>query len=182
MKATTIEAPPKKPSPREILNKSEVIVQSKSKPFKKRNTIFKAEIAREEEEARKYLAHKREVQAKYNRISKTGIDDDGKYRYILIWGNNSDLVKTVLDTREWWVETPCTTTMFQFKWQPFSKGIRFDYLTEFGLRKMVNHFEYEYEISQKDTLFKNMLKYCDSQKKEILNFMPITFIIDFTEG
>ena len=40
-----------------------------------------------------------------------------------------------------WQELPTTNTLFNFKWAPFSKGVRFEYLSINGLKKMVNHFE-----------------------------------------
>lgn len=55
------------------------------------------------------------------------------YKYIVIRGNNSGLVKRCLDNREGnWVEISSNNTLFNFKWIPFSKNIRFDYLTTHG--------------------------------------------------
>lgn len=36
--------------------------------------------------------------------NKPMIADDGMYRYLILKGNNSNLVKRVLETREYWVE------------------------------------------------------------------------------
>lgn len=79
------------------------------------------------------------------------------YRYIAIRGNNSELVKKCLDDRNGdWQEIQATNTLFNFKWVPFSKGIRFDYLSGHGQKKLVNHFEFHEQISEKDNLFFNM--------------------------
>jgi len=69
---------------------------------------------------------------------------DEPYKFVIIRGNNSDLVKRcLLDDRNGdWEEIPSTNTLFNFKWAPFSKGVRFDYLSVHGVKKMVNHFEF----------------------------------------
>lgn len=48
-------------------------------------------------------------------------------------GNNSDLIKKILDAREGsWVEVSSATTIFNFKWAPLSKSINFEYLSNHG--------------------------------------------------
>jgi hypothetical protein len=69
------------------------------------------------------------------------------------------MVKRLLDERqngESWKEINSLNTLFHFKWVPWSKSIRFDYLTSHGQKKMVNHLPGQHEISQKDNLFYNM--------------------------
>ena len=47
---------------------------------------------------------KQEIQAKYTMIAKESrFNDDGYYRYILTKGNNSDLVRRVINSRPYWV-------------------------------------------------------------------------------
>ena len=91
----------------------------------------------ESDEERIERMHKfnKEIKAKYNDISMSmNINGrDEPYRYIVIRGNNSELVKKCLDYRQGdWQELQSTNTLFHFKWSPFSKGIRFDYLTGHG--------------------------------------------------
>jgi hypothetical protein len=53
------------------------------------------------------LRKKQEITQKYNQMSKQNnptLADDGKYRFNLIKGNNSGLVKRVLMKRDYWVE------------------------------------------------------------------------------
>ena len=67
--------------------------------------------------------------AKYNDISinQKQSQNENPYKYVLIRGNNSELVKKILDSREQkWVEISSSNTLFDFKWSPFSKNIRFD--------------------------------------------------------
>lgn len=86
----------------------------------------------------------KEIKAKYNDISMTMNNSvkEEPYKYVIIRGNNSELVKRCLDERGGdWQEIQSINTLFHFKWSPFSKGIKFDYLTGHGQKKMVNHFE-----------------------------------------
>ena len=78
---------------------------------------------------------------------------DEPYKFVIIRGNNSELVKRCLveDRNGDWEEIPSTNTLFNFKWVPFSKGVRFDYLSVHGVKKMVNH-----------SLFHNMQKLYES--------------------
>ena len=76
------------------------------------------------------LKRKQEIIAKYNKMSKENkpmIADDGMYRYLILKGNNSNLVKRVLETREYWVELEQQhLTLFSFKWAPVSKLINYE--------------------------------------------------------
>ena len=71
------------------------------------------------------LRGRKEIQATYNEVSKdnriAGIDD-GNFKFCIVAGNNSALVRRVLETREWWSELPDKqTTLFNFKWCQTSK-------------------------------------------------------------
>ena len=53
------------------------------------------------------LRKKQEILAKYNKMSKEngpGVMEEGVYKYVMVKGNNSSLVKRVLKTREYWQE------------------------------------------------------------------------------
>jgi len=43
-------------------------------------------------------------------------------------GNNSNNVSKVMGKRRWWIEIQPVHSLFNFKWQPVSSGIRFDKL------------------------------------------------------
>ena len=89
---------------------------------------------------------------------------DEPYKFVIIRGNNSELVKKCLvdDRNGDWEEIPSTNTLFNFKWAPFSKGVRYDYLSVHGVKKMVNHFEFHDQITEKHSLFHNMQKLYES--------------------
>jgi hypothetical protein len=51
------------------------------------------------------LKKKQEIMAKYNQVSQENKpDDDGTFRFSMVKGNNSALVKKVLLARPWWQE------------------------------------------------------------------------------
>lgn len=51
------------------------------------------------------------------------------YKFIVTSGNNSGLIRKALERRDWWIEIPPHHSMFNFKWQPFSTGIKFERLS-----------------------------------------------------
>lgn len=77
-----------------------------------------------------------------------------------------------MDNRPGWEETADFNTMFNFRWQQFSFGIKFNQLSTNGKRQMVNHFEKHWAITTKDNLFKNLVKYMHSNVSDLV---PITF-------
>ena len=65
------------------------------------------------------------------------------YRYILYKGNNHPVVQRVLSTRASWIQIPTvSTSLFDFKWTPYSGHIKFDFLVKHGTKSLVNHFEF----------------------------------------
>ena len=69
----------------------------------------------------------------------------------MVSGNNSELVKRVLTSREYWQELEEKhLTLYSFKWAPTSKCINFDQLGLHGQKKVVNHLERHDLITTKD--------------------------------
>ena len=64
--------------------------------------------------------------------------------------------------RDWWEECEQYHSLFNFKWQQSSRGYKYERLIiNPVLRQIVNHFEYQKEISTKNLLIKNLSYYCD---------------------
>jgi len=69
-------------------------------------------------------------------------------------------------SRPWWIELPLHSILFHFKWHPITQGINFEKLSEQKSEiQIVNHFEYNYEITRKDKLFSNLFSFLDVQIK-----------------
>jgi len=47
------------------------------------------------------------------------------YKFIVTHGNNSGLIRQAMQRRDWWIEIQPNYTLFNFKWQPTSKGLNF---------------------------------------------------------
>lgn len=77
-----------------------------------------------------------------------------------------------------WEETSDFDTLFNFKWHPISKGIKFDIVNTHGTRQLVNHFENHGCFTTKDHLFKNFLSYCESKKQNVFEYLPLTFVLE----
>ena len=77
--------------------------------------------------------------------------------------------------RKHWEETSYYNTIFNFKWQPTSKGIKFDLVSKNGQKQMVNHFENHKAITTKDNLFRCLHKYWEAY---VYDYVPITFLIE----
>jgi len=45
----------------------------------------------------------------------------------------------------------------------------------------VNHFENHQCVSQKDQLFIGLQKTCEQSHKDVFDFLPITFVIDYSD-
>ena len=77
-----------------------------------------------------------------------------------------------METRPGWEETAEFDTMFNFRWQQSSNGIKFDQLSINGKKQIVNHFEHHSTITTKDNLFKNLGEYLDIN---VFKTVPLTF-------
>ncbi|CAD8204297.1 unnamed protein product [Paramecium octaurelia] len=104
------------------------------------------------------------------------------YIYCLGTGNNHNVVQRVLSKRNEWMSTTNKNDSFiNFRWQQYSKGYQFDKLVSGNkVKQAVNHFEFHSEVSSKIYLFSNLSHYCEENKIDIMNFVPLTFVLDFT--
>ena len=139
----------------------------------------------QEQKVTEKYKERQEIMAKYNQMSKdngnTYYQDDGTYKYVTIRGNNSKLIRRVLQTREHWSELGQNhLKLFHFKWAPVSGCIDYNQLSINGQRKLVNHFEGHEALSTKDLLYHNMLKFCESNRHDVFQYLPIQFVLDFS--
>lgn len=57
------------------------------------------------------------------------------------------------------------------------KGQRFEQLS-YSQKQVVNHFEFQHEITTKDLLFKNLLAYAELNKINVFDHVPLTFVLN----
>ena len=132
----------------------------------------------EEKELMDQLQTKREIKAKYNLLSLNKVEQTDLYKYILLPGNNHDVVRRVLDSRPSWCQIKSSQTLYQFKWAQVSRQIRFDFLSKHGQRNLVNKFENHGMITTKDQLCHNLSRICEATHQDVYNYLPVTFVID----
>lgn len=98
----------------------------------------------------------------------------------MVKGNNNGVVRRCMELRkERWEETSHFDKLFNFKWQPVSRGIQFDQVNSFGTRQLVNHIQFHSALTTKDALFENLLIHCEQRKIDVFKFVPVTFCLQF---
>lgn len=111
---------------------------------------------------------------------KRAKDDSTKHKFLVFKGNNSGLVKTLMDLRQGWCEGYYSLpSSANFIWMPTSYNIRFERLKASCAPQIVNHFECHTEISNKSKLFTNLTAYCTGNKVNLGSIIPTTFVVDF---
>ena len=71
-------------------------------------------------------------------------------------------------------------TLYHFKWASVSRLINWEQLGMHGQKKLVNHIERHDHLTTKDRLFQNMHKFCESQKLNVFQYLPIQFVFDLS--
>ena len=69
-----------------------------------------------------------------------------------------------------------------FIWSHSSKRLDFSEFSKYRpahIKKMTNHFEFHYEITNKMNLFLNMMIYCENFNLDLLSMLPLTFPISY---
>lgn len=60
-------------------------------------------------------------------------------------------------------------------------GIRFDELSLYGQKQLVNHIINHDEITMKDNLFHNLSAYCKNNGLNVFDYVPLTFVLDYDQ-
>lgn len=70
-------------------------------------------------------------------------------------------------------------SLYNFKWKPTSNGIKYDMISKHGLKQLVNHIKGHHELTTKDNLFVNLKSYYETQRQNIYDIVPLTFVVDY---
>ena len=101
---------------------------------------------------------------------------------IYTFGNDPSTIKKCFEHRiNWKPESEKEEgDKTSFIWAPISTQINY-YKLAYELRNkiMVNHFEYHNEITNKLNMFRNMMIYCENKNLNILNYLPLTILIEY---
>lgn len=107
-------------------------------------------------------------------------DDISKYKYLIYKGNNSSIIKKLMDLRSNWCEGFFSLpSSANFIWTPTSQQIRFERQKTSCNLQFVNHFEYHTELSNKSKIYTNICNYSINNKAVLNSIVPQTFVIEF---
>ena len=104
------------------------------------------------------------------------------YYKIFSQGNDTSTVKKCFEHRINWKseDKKEEDDKISLIWAPLSSQINFyDLGYEPQNNTMVNHFEFHNELSNKINMFTNMMIYCENKNLNVLNFLPLTIIIQY---
>jgi hypothetical protein len=115
------------------------------------------------------LQARKDAKEKYSKISaqQNQMKKAQPLKFIIKEGNNHFIIQRIMNLRVGlgetiiWEETTAYDSLYNFKWQPFSNGIKFDQISTYGVRQLVNHIEGHEHITTKDLLFINFRAYCE---------------------
>ena len=117
------------------------------------------------------------------KLSKFAIKKYMKYFYLILPGNNSQLVEKCLITRPNWKKLNDRTNLSycNFIWTELSNEINFALHKDNCRSQIINHFEFHNEVSNKRNLFINLLRYCEYNRINLFSFYPLTIIINLND-
>ena len=52
---------------------------------------------------------------------------------------------------------------------------------QYGTKSIVNHFEHHSSLTEKDQLYQYIARSCEMNHKSVIDYLPITYVIDFTQ-
>ena len=107
------------------------------------------------------------------------VNNSNKKYFIVYPGNNSKLIENVILTRPNWDYLPHNKRSKEcnFLWTPLSIQINYSFHKSINESHIVNHFEFQNEISNKSNTFINLLKYCEINDINLFSFYPLTIIL-----
>ena len=105
------------------------------------------------------------------------------YYYRLIkFGNDISTIKKCFKHRENWKLAPETlkSDKINLIWSPMSFQINYNEINkEVNNITLVNHYEYQNQLSNKLKMFKNLLIYCEENKYDLFSIVPLTILIEY---
>ena len=100
-----------------------------------------------------------------------------KLKYCLYPGNNSKLIEQVMKYRsEVWEKAPISNYKFcDLVWAPLTSSI--DFKSSQYIHQVVNHIQFNEEITNKMRLYANLLKHCEKKRIDVYKIFPFTICL-----
>ena len=145
-------------------------------------------------EIKPILSNKPKLPINFSRNKTSSSNSKGKnpnsffqencYSYIIKPENCGYLVRKCFDHRLNWKEiNDFFFNIFNFKWQQNIVGIDYKNLSKGnGTQQIVNHYEFHFSISNKASLFQNLIKYAETKNENIFKYIPFTILFDCENG
>ena len=120
------------------------------------------------------------IKTKEKNVLKT--NQNNKNYFIIYPGNNGKLIENVILTRPNWEKLPEDMKKYESNllWTPLTMQINFNYHKTIESSHIVNHFEFQNELSNKRNTFINLLKFCELNNVNLFSFYPLTIILPLT--
>ena len=105
--------------------------------------------------------------------------NNNKNYFIVYPANNGKLIENIILTRPNWEKLPNNRKKHDcnFLWTPLSLQINFNYHKAIDQFHVVNHFEFQKELTNKRNIFINLLNYCEFNNINLFSFYPLTIIL-----
>lgn len=98
-------------------------------------------------------------------------------------GNNSKMIKAIIDSRSWWRENCHPVQPSNFYWKIKLKQVNFNFFNKFSKQKrMLNRFRHYPELAKKDNLYRNLWYYCRDHNLKLNSITPLTFCFRVQES
>ena len=122
-----------------------------------------------------------------NKNSNEIVDESNElktYYYRLIkFGNDISTIKRCFQHRENWQLAPESfkSDKINLIWSPMSFQINYNEINKESINTntLVNHYEFQNQLSNKLKMFKNLLIYCEENKYDLFSFVPLTILIEY---
>eukprot|EP01016_Furgasonia_blochmanni_P037068 TRINITY_DN4322_c0_g2_i2.p1 TRINITY_DN4322_c0_g2~~TRINITY_DN4322_c0_g2_i2.p1 ORF type:complete len:703 (+),score=53.72 TRINITY_DN4322_c0_g2_i2:194-2302(+) len=160
--------------------------ESKREAMSRSNSTKRSALARTVKNAFRITSPKQSASLSIERSLNNALQKDQAiaefYKFTVVSGNNSGVIRRVLSRRPWWKEITSLSVgedSSHFIWYPTSGKIKFDRLrAQNPVKQTVNHFEFHREISMKHKLFKNLQVYCEANSIHLHELTPASFVIE----
>ena len=109
-----------------------------------------------------------------------------KYRYYLGEGNNFEIIARVLKTRDWWQRVSSSTDNVHLFMTQVTRHCEFERFSSKDCpigpsARCLNRFEGYRQLTEKDLFFINLFKYCEKNRLNVYDYVPLTYILDFED-
>ena len=105
-----------------------------------------------------------------------------KFQYCVYPGNYGKLIDILMEKRnDKWVKTDIELVKYcDFIWSPLPYVIDFNYSSE--KKQYVNHLEFSNNISNKLTLYYNLIRHCENKKINTFDYFPFTICLTLSQS